>query len=251
MDVYIHGNPTITMKLKSLLTSLAIITFVCGFAQISRAQFVPAFSDRDLPLNQPCEVTALDGKIYAGKLKMAMQTNRKLKWFSIALDDGTGKKSFNADEVTLVKMKPSNLEKIGEAVNAAHDVGTIKNIKNFIDCDWIYYETVTMGKNNKSYLMQRLNPGKANDKLKAYADPEADQEVSFGLGGMTLAGGKDKSYYLVTAGGTKAVLAEKGKYKKQMADIYTGCPKFFEDLGGDNNWANFSFHVGLYNYRCN
>jgi hypothetical protein len=234
------------MKFKNMI-ALALIV---AAADSAVAQFVPAFGDDQLPLNQACEVTALDGKVYLGKLKSALQMNGKLKLFSIALDDGTGKKKFGAEEVTLVKMKPSNLHKIAETLNASANVGRMKDIKNIIDCDWIYYETVTLGKKDKSYLMQRLNPGAANNKLKAYADPNAKQESSFGLNGMTLVGGKEKSYFLVGEDGNKAVLAEKGKYKKQMAEIYTGCASFFSDLNGDTDWGNFSKHVALYNHTC-
>lgn len=234
------------MKQKLLLS----LTFCMAFAISSKAQFVPAFSDDQLPLNQPCEVTALDGKIYKGKLKMAMQMNGKLKMFSISLENDEGRKKFDADEVILVKMRPSNMQKIAEVVRSATDVNRFKDIKSIIDCDWIYYEMVTMGKKDKSYLMQRLNPGENNNKLKAYVDPDAKQESSFGMGGMTLSGGKDKSYYLVADGGTRAFLAKKKGYKNQIPEIYTGCPDFMTFMHGDDDWDNFASHVALYNYSC-
>ena len=102
-----------------------------------------------MPLNQPCEVTALDGQVYKGVLKMCMDTDGKLKMFSISLDNGDGRKRFNADEVTLVKMKPTNMQRIAEAVNSATNINKMKDIKNIIECEWIYYETVTMGKKIK------------------------------------------------------------------------------------------------------
>ena len=203
-----------------------------------------------MPLNQPCEVTALDGQVYKGVLKMCMDTDGKLKMFSISLYNGDGRKRFNADEVTLVKIKPSNMQRIAEAVNSATNINKMKDIKNIIDCEWIYYETVTMEKKDKSYLMQRLNPGEKNNKLKAYVDPNAKHESSFGFGGMTLTGGKDKSYYLVYQGGNKAILAENKGYTNQMSEIFANCPSFFEDLNGDNDWGNFAAHVAFYNYTC-
>ena len=61
------------MKRKLLFTLVISIALTVS----AKAQFVPAFSDDQLPLNQPCEVTALDGKVYKGKLKMCMQMNGK------------------------------------------------------------------------------------------------------------------------------------------------------------------------------
>ena len=227
-----------------------IISLLIFSTGLTKAQFVPAFSDNYLPLNEPCEVTALDGTLYKGTLKMAMQVNGKLKMLSIALDDVHERKRFTADDVTLVKMKPSDIQKIGEVANSATNVNKFKDIKNIIDCDWIYYEKVTLGENNRSYLMQRLNPGEANNKLKAYVDPNAKHESSFSFGGMTLAGGKDKSYFIVMEGVNKSVLAKKGEYKDQMAEIFPNCPYFFTDLNGDDDWGNFAYHVALYNHTC-
>lgn len=235
------------LAMKKLFT---LIAFMMLGNLIVNAQFVPAFPDNELPLNQPCEVTKADGTILKGTLKSAMQMNGRLKSFAVAPDDGSDKQRFKADEVIQVKMKPSNMQKIAEIVRSATDMSKMQNIGDVIDCDWIYYETVKMPNSDKSFLAQRLNPGAANNKLKVYQDPNAKSDASVGFGGMTLIGGKDLSYYILTEGGTNSVLAQSKKYKEQMALIYKDCPSFFTDINGHTDWSQFPKQVALYNHTC-
>ncbi len=222
-----------------------------GFTGIVNAQFVPAFPDNELPLNQPCEVTKTDGSILKGTLKGAMQMNGKLKTFAVAAEDGSGRFRFKAEEVVQVKMKPSNMQKIAEIVRAATDISKHADMKDVIDCDWIYYETVNMPNSDKSFLAQRLNPGAQNNKLKVYQDPNAKSDASIGYGGMTLVGGKALSYFILCEGGKNTVLAESKSYKEQMTLIYKDCPSFFTEINGHTDWSQFPKQVALYNKICN
>ncbi|MBK9672268.1 MAG: hypothetical protein IPP56_10495 [Bacteroidetes bacterium] len=231
------------MKLnKLLLTSVLLIgTFT------SRAQFVPEFDDSHMPMNQPCEVLASDSSVTKGTLKMCMQMSGKLKSFAVKPDDGSDKKKFKAEDVIIVRMKPSNLQKIAETVNASTKV----KVPNVIDCKWIYYEMVKMPKSGSSALLQRLNPGRNNDKLKVYVDPDGSLQTSqiSPSTSTPLIGGKGPSYLIVQDGIENSMVVSKKKYKEQFAAIFSGCPDF-ATKAGDMEWENFPTHVAIYNNSC-
>ncbi len=232
------------MKLNKLILASALLLGTLS----GRAQFVPEFDDSHMPMNQPCEVLASDSSVTKGVLKMCMQMSGKLKSFAVKPDDGSDKKKFKAEDVIIVRMKPSNLQRIAETVNASSNK---VNVPNVIDCKWIYYEMVKMPKSGNSALLQRLNPGRNNDKLKVYVDPDGSLETSqiSPSTSTPLIGGKGPSYLIVQEGGGNAMVVSKKKYKEQFNTIFTNCPDF-ATKAGDMEWENFPTHVAIYNNSC-
>ncbi|MFN8339716.1 MAG: hypothetical protein U0T36_11935 [Saprospiraceae bacterium] len=83
---------------------------------------------------------------------------------------------------------------------------------------YVYFETtdVWIKKKKMTLLLQILNPGFARN-IKVFFDPYAGETASFGFGGIKVAGGDAKSYYV------KKVMMLHSGHKKIMRKSSTSC----------------------------
>jgi len=104
---------------------------------------------------------------------------------------------------------------------------------------------VYVKKKKRTMLMQLLNPHFAS-KVKVYHDPFARETTSVGVGGFTVAGGIDKSYY-VQQGDEAAFRLKKKDYKKeQFGQMWKDCPAVAKQYGEDVDWDELVEHITAY-----
>ena len=137
------------------------------------------------------------------------------------------------------------------------DVGTKvkKWDATYIDSEIIkkgyaYFEKakVAIKKDQEMLLMQLLNPG-FNSKIKVFHDPFAAETMRAGFGGMTMAGGDDKSYY-VQVGDNVAKKLKKKDYDDEYKVLYSSCPTLLTKVGEKVRWTEFSKNVYEYTFEC-
>ena len=89
-------------------------------------------------------------------------------------------------------------------------------------------------------LMQLLNPT-FSKSVKVYHDPFASETMSLGVGGVTVAGGLAKSYYMMLDTDNSAYKIEKSKYKKSFKALWDKCSSLSQK--SDIKWNEFTDHV--------
>ena len=103
------------------------------------------------------------------------------------------------------------------------------------------YTPVMLKKKKRDLLMQLVNPHFAK-KVRVYFDPYARQTMAVGVGGLTVAGGLDKSYF-VKVGEAPAYKIEKKNYDDQYPELFKSCPTLVAKIKEDPDWKDFAEHV--------
>ena len=118
-------------------------------------------------------------------------------------DSVSGKKlKFEADQISEMYLYPGGLEKLSKTFEYTFDARQWenRNLENdILNRGYIYFKKHNVKLKNKKkpkdYLMQLVNPTFCK-YIEVYGDPFAGETMGFGIGGINLAGGLDKSYYI-------------------------------------------------------
>lgn len=167
-----------------------------------------------------------------------------------------GKVKINPEDIAYMYIPPSNLAKLGQALDAATDLTKIEDNElssEHLDNGYLYMESCEVElKNGKvQYCMLQLMNTSFSQKIKVYNDPFAKESASIGIGGMTVAGGLDKSYYIKKNGEEMAKYIKKKEYKKGMQELFSECPAVIEKYGDDPQWSEFEQFIFDYSTMCN
>ena len=230
------------------ITTLFLITLLCFTHQIEAQKFLRPFSG--FSEKKPAYITMSDGK-------EMVCTIEKFKYKKGLIDelyvreDGGKKKEIDLTKVRYAYFPQSGLDKLYKLddflVDATqwesglHDMDRIKD-------GYAYFESVKcqVKKNIIQTLVQQLNPG-TSTVIKVFENPYATESFAPSVGGIQVAGGDDKSYY-VQKGNAPAYLLSKKDFKKSK-DIFSGCDNFsnkFPEL----KWSDFEEAVFFYNANC-
>lgn len=98
-------------------------------------------------------------------------------------------------------------------------------------------------------MLQVMNPT-FSGRITVYNDPYAKETASIGVGGMTLAGGLDKSYYIKKSGEDITRRIKKKEYKKDMGELFSECPDVLKKYGVDPSWGEFEKFIYDYSIMC-
>lgn len=74
--------------------------------------------------------------------------------------------------------------------------------------------------------------------------------MGLGFGGVNVAGGHKKSYY-IKVGEEVAYKLKSKKYKKEWKNIFSECTKIDEAFNDKMKWKDFSQHIHHYTTECN
>lgn len=199
----------------------------------------------------PCTAMLASGEEIHGKFQGGALLNGYLGKVVIKLDNGE-KAKFNPDEPVSLRVKASKLAKLSMLAESASSIKEITDtdFSEIVNREYIIFETaLKASKKDKARLLQLLNPG-FDDKIRVYADPEANETIGVGIGDVKLTGGMDKSYLFVK-GGDKAVKVKKGSYRKNFDELYSNCDKLMTSFGNDKiKWNDVAGHVFVYNQLC-
>lgn len=172
---------------------------------------------------------------------------------SVTLKDASGTKhKIGEDQIDKVYIKFGDLDKIATSNTAATSIKSLSNtnFKQVFEAEYFIWEhTITPKKGNRE-ILQLVNPG-FDSKMKVYRDPRAQETGQLSLGGVTLTGGIEKSYYLVKQGADVAVRLEKKNYKEQFAEVFGDCPAVISAFGDKKpDWDDLPAHVFAYDQLC-
>lgn len=172
----------------------------------------------------------------------------------IVIKDENGKKrKFKPEEVKFMYLKPNNLSKLVNIVEITEELNNItdkKLDKVLLGKGYVYFENVPVMIKKKKYtmLMQLLNPD-FSSKIRVYHDPYAKETTKLGIGGVSFAGGIDKSYY-ISKDGEVAYKIEKSDYDDAFAPMFQSCKTVIDKYQKDVKWRDFPKHVYEYTTEC-
>ena len=215
--------------------------------------FIQSIDPEDMSalMNQPCVVKLKSGEEVKGKFKGGSLLNGYLNKVAIVGEDDE-KVKFKPEDIERLSVKSSGLAKLAMIMESSSSVKemTNANYDEIVNREYVIFESgLKASKKDKARLLQLLNPG-FDDKIKVYADPEANETGGLGLGAIQLTGGADKSYLFIKAG-DKAVKVKKGSYRRNFDELYADCPDMLKVFAGEKiKWADIAGHVFAYNEAC-
>lgn len=229
----------------------AVLAFGIGILCAQSQDFIPAY-DR-FSGKEPSYIMLEDGSKVEGTLEDL--DRRKGLIEEVTIKDANGKKiKLKPEQIKSMYLMPSGYSKLSTNM----DVGTKvqKWDAKYIDSDIIkkgyaYFEKakIVIKKEPEMLLMQLLNPG-FNTKIKVFHDPFAAETMRVGIGGFTMAGGDDKSYY-VQVGDQVGRKVKKKEYDDLYKEFFGGCPALVKKISEKIRWTEFPKHVYEFTFDCN
>jgi len=223
---------------------LTVVTLVFGINLHAQQLLSPSFS---FSKKKTSYVTLENGNEIKGTLTGIKYKKGLIKLISI--EDGTGTKhKLKPSSVKFMYLPPSGLDKLSKAMDFGSDIQKWNNEKlnqDFLNQGYVYFETVNVKIKKKTapMLMQLLNPT-FSKKVKIYHDPVAKETASVGVGGVKVAGGIAKSYYIKLDSDPAAYKIEKKRYKKEFKPLWNKCNSLA--AVSDINWKDLVDHVIKY-----
>ncbi|WP_428666924.1 hypothetical protein [Runella sp.] len=229
-----------------LLFTLCLTVCSTTFAQ----DFIPAydrFSGKEISY-----ITLENGTQLEGMLEDL--DRRKGLIEEVVIKDAGGKKiKLKPEQIKSMYLMPSGYSRLSTNMDVGNKVKKwdAKYIDNeIIKKGYAYFEKakVAIKSDQELLLMQLLNPG-FNSKVKVFHDPFAAETMRIGFGGMTTAGGDDKSYY-VQVGEFPAKKLKKKDYDNEIKVMYASCPTLVKKIGEKLRWTEFAQHVYEFTFDC-
>ena len=192
-------------------------------------------------------VTLVDGTELEGTLDDVDRKKGMIESITIVNSSGE-KRELQAESVEHMYLPPSGFDELQKAGNLASDVQKWNDEKlnqDLFGNGYAYFELgeVMVKKEKHKLLMQLLNPS-FSKTIKVYYDPLEKSTGSFSYGGLTLAGGTAKSYYVRKTDG-EMVRLEKKNYEEEFGSLYEKCPSLVEKYP-DGKWRDLAQHVIAY-----
>lgn len=230
--------------LRKLLLASMMLMFASCFVQ-AQDFLNPTFT---FSSKKASYVTLVDGTVIKGELK---DLDRKKGLISeVKIKDENGKKhTFKPNKVQSMYLVPSGLDKMSKGLSFASDVKQWNNTnlnQEYIKEGYVYFEQakVKIKKKERVLLLQLLNPAYSKD-VKVYFDPFAKKSASVGVGGLKLAGGIAKSYYVSKDGGVASKLTSKDYTKTEFKNFWSDCAKV-KSKYPKVKWADLGKHIRTY-----
>jgi hypothetical protein len=230
------------MKIKQIIL---VVTFLIPALGISAQELLSpsyTFSHQDTAY-----VTLSNGEEIMGTLKKLKRKKGLIK--EVKIEKFTGEKiKLMPEEVQFMYLPPSGIDKLTKAADFITDAQKWNDEKmnqNFLNQGYIYFELaeVQVKRKNRMLLMQLMNPT-FSKHVKVYHDPFAKETMSVGVGGVTVAGGHAKSYYISKTGQT-AFRLKKKHYDKEYANLWGTCNDVTSKFP-KKKWSNLTKHITAY-----
>jgi hypothetical protein len=200
-------------------------------------------------------LTMKDGSKIEGQFKGGQEAlNGGYKWITFKPTDGK-KMKIQAAEIQSILLPESKLSKISAATSVIGDAtkwgDDVQINEEAVKEGYAYLETITIAKKKKEItaVRQILNPG-YSDKIKVLDNKAGMNGATTSLGGIKVAGGKDRSYF-IKVGDAKAIKVSAKKYDEQFQELFGSCPEFIAEYGTDIKWSDIEEHVFAFSQMCN
>jgi hypothetical protein len=228
------------VKTAMLFCALFAISF-----SLSAQAFLPPFEG--FSMKKTTYVTMKDGTEMEGNMKNMKRKKGLISQVWLKVDGEVNK--IPAEDIANMYVPASGLEKFAVSMEQASDSRTWKSDgieQERLKEGYAYYEfsEVLHKKETRKLLLQLLNPGFANG-IRVYHDPFATETASAGFGGIQVAGGDAKSYY-VKKGDEKAFRLKKKDYEEAFAKLFGDCESVLNSIEKGPRWVDFPVHAYEY-----
>ncbi|WP_375581342.1 hypothetical protein ABWH96_10165 [Marivirga tractuosa] len=222
--------------------TLSLLAFIIVIQVSGQKLLSPSFTYSH---KKPSYITLKDGSEITGELKNVKRKKGLIKEIKIENEEGK-KVKLKPEDIKEMYLPQSGLDKVSQAMDAATDAQKWTNEQmdqDLLDDGYVYFENAQVyykKKKKMELLMQLLNPSFSKE-VKVYHDPMAKQTMSVGVGGVTLAGGLEKSYFVMTEGDEAAYKLKKKDYDDEYEIMWEGCEALISS--DDRAWKDLSEHV--------
>lgn len=236
------------MKIKHVLLAFCL----CLGYMASAQKFAPAFEG--FSHQKPTYITMKDGTEKEVVVKQLFFKRGLIDQLKVVDSDGN-KVKLNPEEIDYMYIPPSDLAKFIQTVDAATNLTKLQDgelSEEHLKDGYLYMEScsVQINKNKTQYCMLQVRNPTFSKKVKVYHDPFAQETSSVNVGGFTVAGGDDKSYYIKKEGEDMARRITKKDYRKNMEELFPECPAVLEKYGAKPVWAHFEQFIYDYSTMC-
>ena len=237
--------------MKRLLFAVAVATISFGASAQSFAVPLDGFSKK-----KTSYLHMEDGTVNEGLLGGFKRAKGQIETVKMKSESG-GKIKIDPAQIKFMYIPPSNLAKVGAALDRAYDVNkwdAPSNMDSTLMGDgYVYFEKMTTQikkKKTEDLMLQMLNAS-FSSKIKVFYDPFAKETMGVSVGGVNVVGGLDKSYYVHKVGSTDpAFKLEKKNYKEQFALLFGDCDEFMAKYGDSIKWSDLETHIYEYTQMC-
>ena len=229
--------------------------FLASFSCVSLAtlaqSFIPAF-DR-FSGKEVAYIYLEDGSKIEGTIDDLNRKKGLIEEVTILTTDQKKKLKLEPKDIKTMYLPASGYFKLVNSIEQNFNAQKWKNNDvnmDIINKGYAYFEKVKVKvkKDTEDLLMQMVNPS-FSSKIKVFHDPLAAESIRFGVAGITMAGGDDKSYYL-QVGSEVAERIKKKEYDDEYLRLYKDCPALLNKLKNDHRWTNFDKHLLEYTTVC-
>lgn len=226
------------------------ILMVAAYAPLFGQNFLDDF--KTYSKKKDAYLTLANGKEYKGTIAKLSFKKGLIK--ELVININGKKKEFSPDDVKSIYVPALDLEKFGKAIEVSRDATKWDDDHSahaeYIKEGYAFFESteVIVKKKQQLLLLQLLNPGFANG-IKVYSDPNTQESASMEVGGIKVAGGAKKSYY-IKKGDAPAVKVTKGKFNDFEKTLFGDCSEIFEKFGQNLSWFDLERIVFHYSENC-
>jgi len=228
------------LKIQTFLIGLLFLITLNTFAQTFMPAYTPSVGYKK------GYVELKDGTTIKGTFTIINNTDNIKK---CTIKDSTGTKhKLTVDKIEKVYVKLSKMDKWSTASEGMVSLQSLINndFDQVFKADYYVWEHAVTEKKGKMKVLQLVNPG-FDSKMKVFRDPWAQKTAEVGIGDITLAGGIEKSYYVVKPGTNTAGRVLKRSYDDQFAELFGDCPELLEAMQNSKpKWEDFPAHVFVY-----
>ncbi len=237
------------LKPKILCLILLIGTSFSSIAQT----FAPAFNG--VSKKKTTYITLKNGEEKEVIIKKLFFKKGLIDDLKVVEAGSEAKTKINPEDIDFMYVPPSAFAKLTQTLEAANDLTRIQDgelSSEHLDNGYLYMESsnVQIKKGKTQYCMLQLMNPTFSKKIKVYNDPFAGETASVGIGGLTVAGGLDKSYYIKKEGEDLARKIKKKDYKRDMTELFSECPAVIEKYGETPQWSEFEQFIYDYSTIC-
>ncbi len=233
--------------LHSAFTISCLVVFTISAQAQELMETFSSFSEKKTTYITMDDGTQIQANLKKFKYKKGLIEEIKIK-------DLSGKKQkIKPEKIKHMYVPISGWAKLGKALDVRDDAtrwGKTSLKQDVFEKGYVYFEKskVKIKKKTRTLLVQLLNPS-FSDKVKIYNDPLAKETLNAGIGGIKVAGGHEKSYY-IKKGSDVAYRIKKKTYKEEFKLIFEDCPSLVEKIDANRNWADFVGHIYQYTTDC-
>ena len=233
------------MKNNFLMTALLVLFTASAFGQYFSSP-VEVFSKK-----KPSYITLKSGKTIEGNIKTYKLKKGLIKEITLKVDGK--KKTYTPEDIASMYLPQSGLDKLGKAMDKMYDATQWESEDinaEYMKDGYAYFEqaTVQLKKKKIEALLQMVNTS-FNNQVKVFTDPWARETASASVGGIQVAGGLEKSYW-VKVGDDVCFKLKKKNYPEDLDKVFAKCGDFKSEVPAKPKWADFPELLLKYSKSC-